>query len=334
MFIGASLADHVADHAVRPNARQRFVLDSELYSQDHLCTNDLRPHPWTEGSCPLYAQPTRLDEALDLAARYRPRILAGGTDVMVGAGVDLAGPVLDITRILEIKGISIGANVVSIGAGITWTDLVKADLPRGFDGLKAAAREVGSVQIQNRATIAGNLCNASPAADGVPPLLTLDAELEIRSHATQRHLPLSDFITGNRRTRLEAGELVTAIRIPARLAEGRSSFVKLGSRRFLVISIVSAAALLRTNATGVIEDARIAVGACSAAPMRLPAVESALVGQTLSDRLPDVVDAEQMGALSPIDDVRATAGYRRDAAVELVRHAILECVHGRPGGMA
>jgi CO/xanthine dehydrogenase FAD-binding subunit len=282
----------------------------------------------------LYAQPTRLDEALDLAARYQPRILAGGTDMMVGAGVDLAGPVLDITRIPEIKGISVSADAVVIGAGATWTDLVTADLPRGFDGLRAAAREVGSVQIQNRATIAGNLCNASPAADGVPPLLTLDAELEIRSSITQRRVPLKDFITGNRRTRLEAGELVVALRIPARLVGARSSFVKLGTRRFLVISIVSAAALLRTNAGGVIEDARIAVGACSAVPMRLPAVESALVGQTLSDRLPDLVGAAQMSALAPIDDVRATAGYRRDAALELVRHAILECVHGRSGGMA
>ena len=282
----------------------------------------------------MYAQPTRLDEALDLAARYQPRILAGGTDVMVGVGVDLPGPILDITRILEIKGISVGASMVTIGAGVTWTELIRADLPVGFAGLKAAAREVGSVQIQNRATIAGNLCNASPAADGVPPLLTLDAELEIRSSGGQRHIPLEDFITGNRRTRLETGELVTAIRVPKSLAEGRSSFVKLGSRRYLVISIVSAAALLCTNAAGAIEEARIAVGACSAVPRRLPGVEALLVGQDMSERLLARIEAQHMSELSPIDDVRATAGYRRDAAVQVVRQAILECVTGRPGGMA
>lgn len=282
----------------------------------------------------MYAQPTRLDEALDLAARYQPRILAGGTDVMVGVGVDLPGPVLDITRILEIKGISVGASMVTIGAGVTWTELIRADLPVGFAGLKAAAREVGSVQIQNRATIAGNLCNASPAADGVPPLLTLDAELEIRASTGQRHIPLKDFITGNRRTRLETGELVTAIRVPKSLAEGGSSFVKLGSRRYLVISIVSAAALLCTNAAGAIEEARIAVGACSAVPRRLPAVEALLVGQDMSERLLARIEAQHMSELSPIDDVRATAGYRRDAAVQVVRQAILECVTGRPGGMA
>ncbi|MES1151355.1 MAG: xanthine dehydrogenase family protein subunit M [Dongia sp.] len=282
----------------------------------------------------MYAQPTRLDEALDLAARYQPRILAGGTDVMVGAGVDLAGPVLDITRIPEIKGIAVGADAVTIGAGATWTDLLRADLPGGFAGLKAAAREVGSVQIQNRATIAGNLCNASPAADGVPPLLTLDAEIEIRSSGGKRHVPLTDFITGNRRTRLETGELVTAIRIPKRLAEARSSFVKLGSRRYLVISIVSAAALLRTDASGTVEEARIAVGACSAVPRRLPAIEAALAGRMLSDRLLPRIEAQHMTDLSPIDDVRATADYRRDAAVQVVRQALLECVIGGPGGMA
>jgi CO/xanthine dehydrogenase FAD-binding subunit len=312
----------------RGNAR-RLVLDSELYSQDHLCTNDP-----SEGPCLLYAQPTRLDEALDLAVRYQPRILAGGTDVMVGAGVDLQGPVLDITRIAEIRGIAVDADAVTIGAGITWTELLHADLPSGFAGLKAAAREVGSVQIQNRATIAGNLCNASPAADGVPPLLTLDAELELRSSYGQRSVALKDFITGNRRTRLESGELVTAIRIPRNLAEGRSSFVKLGSRRYLVISIVSAAALLHTDAAGEIDVARVAVGACSPVPIRLPEVESMLVGHMLSDRLPGLFDANQLGALSPINDVRATAAYRHDAALQVIRQAILECVVGGAGGMA
>src|SRR5205814_9413745 len=117
------------------------------------------------------------------------------------------------------------------------------------------------------------------------------------------------------RTRLETGELVTAIRVPKRLAEARSSFVKLGSRRYLVISIVSAAAVLRTNETGTIEAARIAVGACSAVPRRLPAVEAQLVGERLSERLLPRVQMQHMPELSPIDDVRASADYRRDAAV-------------------
>ena len=281
----------------------------------------------------MFAQPTRLDEALDLAARLRPRVLAGGTDLMVGAGADLAGPILDVSRIAELKGIAIDAETIRIGAGVTWTELAQAELPSGFDGLKAAALEVGSVQIQNRGTIAGNLCNASPAADGVPPLLTLDTEVELRAAGGIRYLPVCAFITGNRRTRLEPGELVTGIRIPRHLAYGRSSFIKLGSRRYLVISIVSVAALLLPDATGGIAEARVAVGACSAVPMRLTGLEQALVGHAIAEAK-SIVGAEHVAALTPIDDVRATGRYRSDAAVQLVREALSACVEGRRGGMA
>jgi CO/xanthine dehydrogenase FAD-binding subunit len=283
---------------------------------------------------PLFAQPTRLEEALDLAARTRPLVLAGGTDLMVGASADLGpGPVLDISRVAELKGVTVGADAIVIGGGATWSELVAADLPHGFDGLKAAALEVGSIQIQNRGTIAGNLCNASPAADGVPPLLTLDAELEIQASGTSQRFPLAQFITGNRKTLLRPGELVTAIRIPRRLAEGRSSFLKLGSRRFLVISIVSVAALLVADRNRVVE-ARIAVGACSAVAKRLPELEAALVGKAFDASIGNTAKAEHVSGLTPIDDVRGTAGYRMDAALQLVRAALRAAVEGRAGGIA
>jgi CO/xanthine dehydrogenase FAD-binding subunit len=269
-----------------------------------------------------------------LAARTRPLVLAGGTDLMVGASADLGpGPVLDISRVAELKGVTVGADAIVIGGGATWSELVAADLPHGFDGLKAAALEVGSIQIQNRGTIAGNLCNASPAADGVPPLLTLDAELEIQASGTSRRLPLAQFITGNRKTLLRPGELVTAIRIPRRLAEGRSSFLKLGSRRFLVISIVSVAALLVADRNRVVE-ARIAVGACSAVAKRLPELEAALVGKAFDASIGNTAKAEHVSGLTPIDDVRGTAGYRMDAALQLVRAALRAAVEGRAGGIA
>jgi CO/xanthine dehydrogenase FAD-binding subunit len=285
-------------------------------------------------ACLLFAQPTRLDEALDLAARTRPLVLAGGTDLMVGASADLGpGPVLDISRVAELKGITISDESIVIGGGTTWSELVAADLPHGFDGLKAAALEVGSIQIQNRGTIAGNLCNASPAADGVPPLLTLDAELEIQTSGARRRLPVAQFITGNRKTLLQPGELVTAIRIPRMLAEGRSSFLKLGSRRYLVISIVSAAVLLVADRNR-ITDARVAVGACSAVAKRLPELEAALVGQAFDASLRNAVKAEHVSALTPIDDVRGTAFYRKDAALQLVRETLFAAVEGRAGGIA
>ena len=253
---------------------------------------------------------------------------------MVGASADLGpGPVLDISRIAELKGVSLTDDAIVIGGGTTWSELVAADLPHGFDGLKAAALEVGSIQIQNRGTIAGNLCNASPAADGVPPLLTLDAELEIQASGTRRRLSVAQFITGNRKTLLQPGELVTAIRIPRKLAEGRASFLKLGSRRFLVISIVSVAALLVADRNRVTE-ARIAVGACSAVAKRLPELESALVGKACDASLRNIAEAGHVAGLTPIDDVRGTGGYRKDAALQLVREALLAAVEGRAGGIA
>src|SRR6185369_7341799 len=214
MFMAGLLARGSPHNAGGAPARQS-ALDSEACRQDHLYTNNLK----YARACLLFAQPTRLDEALDLAARYRPLVLAGGTDLMVGASADLGpGPVLDISRIAALKGVSQDGDSIVIGGGTTWSELVAADLPHGFDGLKAAALEVGSIQIQNRGTIAGNLCNASPAADGVPPLLTLDAELEIQASGTRRSLAVAEFITGNRKTLLQPGELVTAIRIPRKLA--------------------------------------------------------------------------------------------------------------------
>jgi CO/xanthine dehydrogenase FAD-binding subunit len=254
---------------------------------------------------------------------------------MVGAAAELGpGPVMDISRIGELRGIVRAADAITIGGGTTWSDLVAADLPPGFDGLKAAALEVGSVQIQNRATIAGNICNASPAADGVPPLLALDAEVEIRATVAARRIPLAAFITGNRRTLLAPGELVTGLRIPRALAEGRSSFLKLGSRRYLVISIVAVAVLLETDDRGRVTAARVAVGACSPVAMRLTDLEAALIGRDATSSLAQVVEPRHLAPLTPIDDVRATADYRRDAALQVVRQALLACADGRAGGMA
>ena len=271
---------------------------------------------------------------MDLATRYRPLVLAGGTDLMVGASADLGpGPVLDISRVAELKGVTQDGDSIVIGGGVTWSELVAADLPHGFDGLKAAALEVGSIQIQNRGTIAGNLCNASPAADGVPPLLTLDAALEIQASGARRLLPVGEFITGNRKTLLQPGELVTAIRVPRKLAEGRSTFLKLGSRRFLVISIVSVSVLLVAEGQRVTE-ARVAVGACSAVAKRLLELEAALVGRPFDASLRTIAKAEHVMGLTPLDDVRGSGSYRKDAALQLVREALLAAVEGRAGGIA
>ncbi len=161
-----------------------------------------------------YLRPRGLEEALQ--ALTRPfTVLAGGTDFYPArVGRSVTEDVLDIAGIAALRGISETADGWRLGATTTWSELVEASLPPLFDGLKQAAREVGGRQIQNAGTIAGNICNASPAADGVPALLTLDAEVELASRAGTRRLPLAAFITGVRRTALQPGELVVALHVP------------------------------------------------------------------------------------------------------------------------
>jgi CO/xanthine dehydrogenase FAD-binding subunit len=191
--------------------------------------------------------------------------------------------------------------------------------------LQQAARQVGGQQVQNAGTIGGNLCNASPAADGVPPLLALEAEVELVSAAGVRRLLLAEFLLGPRRTALRPGEILAAVLIPEAALCGGSAFVKLGARSHLVISIAMVAARVVLEG-GRVTGAAIAVGSCSPVAVRLPTVEAALVGASVAGAEGRVTAAEVQAALSPIDDVRATAGYRRAAVVELVRRAVAEAV--------
>src|SRR3954470_9080320 len=162
-----------------------------------------------------YLRPTRFDEALQHLAGGSFTVLAGGTDYYPArVGRPLTDSILDITAIDELRVITQARDYWRLGAALTWSDVMEAKLPPLFDGLKLAAREVGGVQIQNAGTLAGNLCNASPAADGVPALLALDAQVEIGDGTSSRVLPLDRFILGPRRTALAPGELMTAILVP------------------------------------------------------------------------------------------------------------------------
>ncbi|MER8397957.1 xanthine dehydrogenase family protein subunit M [Mesorhizobium sp. M1348] len=277
-----------------------------------------------------YAKPTTVDDALALLGEGQWRILAGGTDFYPAQGSKpFRDNVLDINGLVALRGIAEAENHWLVGARTTWTDLVRHRLPAAFEALKQAAREVGSVQIQNVASIAGNLCNASPAADGVPALLVLDAEVELRSAVASRHLPLAEFILGNRRTALQPGEMVTAIRIPKPATAGSSAFVKLGARRYLVISIAMAAARLAVE-DGVVRNAAVAVGSCSVVAGRLAGVEAALRGLPVGHALATAIQSAPMDELSPIGDVRGSAEYRLDAAREIVARAVLGAVGAVP----
>ncbi|HSC62979.1 MAG TPA: FAD binding domain-containing protein, partial [Caldimonas sp.] len=212
----------------------------------------------------------------------------------------------------------------TIGATTTWTDVVSAELPPLFDALRAAAREVGGVQIQNAGTVAGNLCNASPAADGTPVLLALGARVVLQSERGERELPLAEFVLGNRRTARAADELVVAVRIPARSPRARSAFAKLGGRRYLTISISTVAVVADVDADGAIVEAGVAVGSCSAVARRLPALETRLVGLGPGVDLAGALERDDLAPLTPIDDLRGSAAYRRDATATLVRRALRE----------
>ncbi|MYG50900.1 MAG: xanthine dehydrogenase family protein subunit M [Rhodospirillaceae bacterium] len=271
----------------------------------------------------VYLRPDNLEEALDALQRRPLTVLAGGTDYYPGrVGLPLDDDLLDLTGIAALRGIADEGDRWRIGALATWTDLIRADLPACFDGLKDAAREVGGVQIQNAGTIAGNLCNASPAADGAPNLAALEAEVELSAADGVRRLPVTEFLTGNRTTALGPGEIVTAVLVPKLPAAAASAFLKLGARRYLVISIVMIGIVLVPDGAAV-GDARVAVGACSPVTRRLPALETALNGRPLDGRLGAAVSAEAVDAvLSPIDDVRGSAGYRLDATVTMLRRGL------------
>lgn len=271
-----------------------------------------------------YLRPASINEALDRLSAGPWTVVAGCTDHYCGPSAGRAADqIIDITGLTDARGITDEGDVFRLGALTTWSDIAAADLPPQFDALREAARQIGGVQIQNAGSIGGNLCNASPAADGVPPLLILDAAVELRSARGTRIVPLHEFILGNRRTALRPDELLTAILVPKRSGRHASRFLKLGARAYQVISIVMVATLLETSASGAIAAARVAVGSCSPVAKRLPGLEKALIGRALGGRpLSTLLSDHHFAALTPLSDVRGTAAYRLDAARLLVGRAL------------
>ena len=275
-----------------------------------------------------YLRPSTLVEALTELGARPYRVFAGGTDVYpaeaAAAGWGKPGigraAIMDISALEDLEGIKSYPDRIEIGALVTWTEVIKSDLPAWFDGVRQAGREVGGRQIQNRGTLAGNLCNASPAADGVPALLALNARVRLQRRDGRRELALEEFILGNRRTCLKPDELLSDIIIPVPGPGAGATFLKLGARSYLVISIAMVSVCLEVIG-GRINDPRIAVGACSEVARRLAALEARLQGALTTD-VPGLVQKEDFDSLTPIDDIRAPGWYRRHAAQILVERAI------------
>jgi CO/xanthine dehydrogenase FAD-binding subunit len=273
-----------------------------------------------------FSRPETVAQALQLVAEGEAVPLAGGTDYYAArVGRLPQGHLVDVAGIEELRGISRTADGGwRIGGATTWTAVLRANLPPAFHALRLAAREVGGVQVQNTGTVAGNLCNASPAADGVPPLLALDASVELRHRDGERTLPLARFLLGPRRTALRPGELLTAVLVPPAAASGHSSFAKIGARRYLLISIVMVAANVELDADRRLRRVAVSVGACSPVATRLPRLEHRLQGVAAAELPRMTIISDDLEGLSPIDDVRASAAYRLEAAATLVRRVLIE----------
>jgi CO/xanthine dehydrogenase FAD-binding subunit len=275
-----------------------------------------------------------LDELLDkLATCPDTRILAGGTDLLVQkqARVLPGGPCIDVSRIGELKHIERLAEGWRIGAAASYSQLLAdSALCTDHPMLATAARATGGWAIRNMGTLGGNIANASPAADSVPALLCYDAELELRRRDGIRRLPLVDFHLAYRKTALQPGECITAILLPNRDPRAwREAFVKVGTREAQSIAKVGLAMNLRLRRDGDtvhVVLARLAAGAVAPTPLRLHGCESLLTGVDLcTERITQVLDCLQH-EISPIDDLRSTARYRRHAAGAVLERFLNACL--------
>ncbi|MDR0246301.1 MAG: FAD binding domain-containing protein [Burkholderia sp.] len=278
-----------------------------------------------------YLRANTIEDVLGrLAAQPRPRIVCGATDVFADSGlVPARSAWLDISRVDALRGIEQRGGMIRIGAATPWDVIVRATgLPAA---LTAAAASVGPRQIRVQGTIGGNVCHASPVADGIPALLALDASVELASLRGVRRVPVAGFVLGSRRTALQADELLVAVLLAPRRVQDRTSFVKCTNRDGAAIAVVSAAVHLHVGADGRVAAAAVAVGGASGMALRLPALEAALAGRRC-DELAGVIDAHPLAELSPIDDCRATALHRIHLARLAVTRAFTCCIEENARG--
>ena len=279
------------------------------------------------------AMPETLAEALDMMAERAPdvRPLAGGTNLIpnMRAGTHQPAALVNVEGLEALRGIDRQNGHVVIGSGVTIAELLEDDLiAEQGQLLREAAAVFANPLVRNRATVGGNLGNASPAADTAPPLLVLDAEVELATSDGSRWVPLEDFFVHVCDTICEPHELITAIRWPLPSEQSYGSFRKLALRKSMAISVVSAAARVTLDDDGRCQDVCIALGAVAPTPVRAYDAEELLRVERLEPELIDEVHAAACGAASCIDDVRSSAEYRERVTGVLVRR-VLEDVRRR-----
>ncbi|MCI0344956.1 MAG: xanthine dehydrogenase family protein subunit M [Chloroflexi bacterium] len=279
---------------------------------------------------PPVESPHRLADAYALLAGSAWTPIAGGTDLMVRITGEL-GPIpdriLDVSRLDALAGIDMEAGHLVLGARTTYTEIRRSALCREhLPALVEAAATIGAAAIQNRGTLGGNIANASPAGDTLPVLLAADAEIVVGSHREERAIAAADFFTGYRTTALAKDELILRVRLP--LPAGRDvRFRKVGTRRAQAISKVVLATAWRDHGGAGWSDVRVALGSVAATPIRALATESALEGRRPTPEVADRAAETLAGEITPIDDVRSTAEYRRVVAARIL-HRILRDAGG------
>ncbi len=272
-----------------------------------------------------YIFPSTIEEALQArVAAPEGRFIGGGTDLMVLMAADMLSPdpLIDISRIPELRGIRETEEGLEIGAATPLAEL--ASDPRLPSVLVQGAASVGSLQIRNLATVGGNICNASPCGDTITPLIVLEGELVLISPAGRREVAVAEFFTGPKKTVLNQDELLAGIKIPRKNLSGGSSFKKIGQRNGQIISQVNVAVWVKVKAGRKVGEIRAAAGSVGPVPIPLLKAAATLKGSGMTPGI--IADAARLASIeiSPISDVRATADYRRSVIGTLLTDALAE----------
>ena len=273
-----------------------------------------------------YEAPRSLDQAVALLAgeHGEARVLAGGTDLLVQMKTDIIDPVLvvDIKGIAETRQIKEEAGGFRVGAAVTGAELNEhAKLKAMWPGVVEAANLIGSTQVQGRATMGGNLCNGSPAADSVPALIAAGARASIVGPKGRRELVVEDVMLAPRKLALEKGEIVASFLLPARAERTGDAYLRFIPRTEMDIAVVGCGICLTLDAKGVCTAARVSLGAVAARPLLVAEAASALIGTKVDDAALQKLDAAAQAACRPIDDKRGTKEYRVKVAGVLARRA-------------
>jgi carbon-monoxide dehydrogenase medium subunit len=271
-----------------------------------------------------YHAPKTLAEAVELMNTLdNAKPVIGGTDLVPLLREAACRPshLVDLNNVAELNYVREEDGFICIGATTTHSHVAASELMRKAPAVVDAVSRIGSPQIRNRGSVAGNLCNASPAADSAPPLLVYDAEVEIVSGDETAIIPLPELFAGPKINSLEPNELVTEIRFPVPPESSSSSFMRMARRKAFTLSMVSAAAYVEMEG-GVCTEARVAFGSVAETPIRAPGVEELLAGRELdSQTISDAEEAAKQG-VAPITDVRGTAEYRKAMCGVLLRRAL------------